>query len=282
MFEGCSSLTSVDMSGLDTGNVTDMFELFCVCASLLSLDLSSLDTGKVVNMDGMFKDCSSLNELDLSGLDTGKVVTTNSMFLDCAGLESLDLSGLDMGNVTNVEDMLFGCENLQTIKTPKTMDAVTLELPGTYKCGAETTTYITKNHFTGVELHKVVEETPTQKPTDDQSNAPADTDHNAESAQLLESYVKRCYQIILGREADQAGLEDWVGRLSRGEAMGGQIVEGFVNSEEFTNRKTTDDEYVNILYRAMFDREADTDGYNDWLNQLNAGTTRQYVLKGFV
>ena len=60
MFSGCSSLTSLDLSGFDTSNVTEMEAMFSDCSSLISLDLSSFDTSNVTDMDSMFKGCSGL------------------------------------------------------------------------------------------------------------------------------------------------------------------------------------------------------------------------------
>ena len=53
-FNGCK-FTSLDLSGWDTSNVTDMGYLFQDCSSLTSLDLSSWDTRKVTNIDFSLK-----------------------------------------------------------------------------------------------------------------------------------------------------------------------------------------------------------------------------------
>lgn len=47
MFNGCSSLRSLDVSGLDTGNVTNMQSMFNGCSSLQSLDVSGFNTSNV-------------------------------------------------------------------------------------------------------------------------------------------------------------------------------------------------------------------------------------------
>ena len=46
MFNGCSRLTSLDVSKFDTSKVTDMGSMFSECSSLTSLDLSNFDTSK--------------------------------------------------------------------------------------------------------------------------------------------------------------------------------------------------------------------------------------------
>jgi surface protein len=52
MFSRCESLISLDLSGFNTSNVTDMTWMFERCSSLQSLDLSSFDTRKVVYQMG--------------------------------------------------------------------------------------------------------------------------------------------------------------------------------------------------------------------------------------
>ena len=47
MFNGCSSLTDLDLSGFDTSSVTDMRKMFKNCASLTSLDFTGFDTSNV-------------------------------------------------------------------------------------------------------------------------------------------------------------------------------------------------------------------------------------------
>ena len=66
MFEGCSKLPSLDVSGWDTSKVTNMYQMFYGCSKLPSLDVSGWDTSKVTDMSHMFSYCSSLASLDLS------------------------------------------------------------------------------------------------------------------------------------------------------------------------------------------------------------------------
>ena len=115
MFEGCSSLKSLDLSGFDTSNVTNMSNMFEGCSSLKSLDLSGFDTSNVTDMSCMFDGCSSLESLDLSGFDTSNVTDMIYMLNDCCSLESLDLSGFDTSNVTDMSCMFDGCSSLESL-----------------------------------------------------------------------------------------------------------------------------------------------------------------------
>ena len=115
MFYGCSGLTSLDLSGLDTSCVADMSSMFDGCSGLTSLDVSGLDTSKVTDMRSMFRGCSGLTSLDLSGLDTSKVTDMDSMFHGCSGLTSLDVSGLDTSKVTDMGYMFNRCSGLTSL-----------------------------------------------------------------------------------------------------------------------------------------------------------------------
>lgn len=116
MFYWCSNLTTLNLSGFDTGKVTDMNSMFDGCSSLTSLDLSGWDTGSVTNITYMFRYCYNLTTLNLSGWDTGRVTTMNSMFDSCSSLTSLNLSGWDTVSVTNMGYMFRECSNLTNLK----------------------------------------------------------------------------------------------------------------------------------------------------------------------
>ena len=98
----------------------------------------------------------------------------------------------------------------------------------------------------------------------------------------LRAFVTRFYKHCLSRDPDQTGLDNWVADLRNGTLTGSDVAQGVVESQEFLNRNTSNGDYVTILYWAFFDREPDTAGYNNWLAQLNSGTSRGDVLNGFI
>ena len=115
LFYGCSSLASVDLSGLDTSKVTSLSSMFTDCSSLVSLDLSSLDTSKMASRSFMFEGCASITSLDFTSLDTSSVTSLSYMFSGCSSLETLDLSALDTSNVTDMRFLFSGCSSLSTV-----------------------------------------------------------------------------------------------------------------------------------------------------------------------
>ena len=114
MFSYCI-LTTLNLSGWNTGSVTNMSSMFQGCSRLTNLNLSGWDTGSVTDMSNMFFNCQSLTTLDLSGFDTGSVTDMSTMFQWCGKLTSLDVSGWDTGSVTNMRSMFNGCRKLETV-----------------------------------------------------------------------------------------------------------------------------------------------------------------------
>lgn len=115
-----------------------------------------------------------------------------------------------------------------------------------------------------------------------EEETPTDTPPNNSAEQQVRDFVSRMYTVALGRAAEEAGLNDWTNRLLTHETDGAGIANGFIMSDEFKNKKVSDEAYVDILYRTFFDREADAGGRSDWLEKLANGNSRDFVLAGFV
>ncbi len=94
-------------------------------------------------------------------------------------------------------------------------------------------------------------------------------------------FVERMYMEVLNRTADEPGVRSWVGALQDGSMTGVQVADGFIMSEEFLAKNMTNEEYVRIMYRAFFGRDADPEGLATWTNALATGWTKQEVFAGF-
>ncbi len=97
----------------------------------------------------------------------------------------------------------------------------------------------------------------------------------------IEAFVMRCYKLILNRDADQGGLQGWSDALESGAGQACQIIDGFVRSEEYVNRKLDYGASVDILYKTMLNRDADPDGRAGWVDALSQGYTLQHIINGF-
>lgn len=84
-FFGCSNLeTFIGLEYLNTSNVTNMASMFDGCYSLTSLDLSSFNTTSVTDMKMMFYGCTNLTTIYVrSGWSTANVTESSYMFEGC-------------------------------------------------------------------------------------------------------------------------------------------------------------------------------------------------------
>ncbi|EGY1137544.1 BspA family leucine-rich repeat surface protein [Listeria monocytogenes] len=115
MFKYCSSLTELDVSGLNTSAVTTMRDMFYSCSALEELDLSHFDTSSVTNMFYMFYDNEKLENLDVGNFDTSSVTNMYAMFANCTSLEELDVSNFDTNSATDMYRMFDSCVKLKKL-----------------------------------------------------------------------------------------------------------------------------------------------------------------------
>ena len=104
-----------------------------------------------------------------------------------------------------------------------------------------------------------------------------------EQAKLLKAFIIRLYTDALGRSSyTDEEIEYWYQELISGGSDGAHVAYGFFFSEEFKAKMLSDEEYLDLLYRVMFDRTADAEGKEVWLDKLAIGMSREYVYAGFV
>ena len=94
-------------------------------------------------------------------------------------------------------------------------------------------------------------------------------------------FVTRLYKICLNRTPDAAGLADWTAKLKSHKITGVEAAYGFFFSQEFINKKYSNTKYVEYLYKALMDRNADEAGKKDWVNRMKYGWIRQDIFYGF-
>lgn len=95
-------------------------------------------------------------------------------------------------------------------------------------------------------------------------------------------FVERFYNTVLERESDTEGLNYWTQELISNSSAGADIARGFIFSEEFSNRNSSNQDFVAVLYRAFFDRDYDIEGFNNWIQHLENGISRYAILDGFL
>ncbi len=128
MFYGCHNLTQITFGdNFNSEKVTNMSYMFYLCDELTTLDLSKFNYGAVTNMQGMFCECRRLQTLNIDlasagkiyqlwgSVETNKLVNASYMFKNCMNLTSLDLKTLTGHLFNNVEEMFSGCTKLATL-----------------------------------------------------------------------------------------------------------------------------------------------------------------------
>lgn len=120
LFSGCSSLKSIPV--INTQNVTDMSGMFSECAKLSSVPV--LDTSNVIDMNRIFSGCSSLTTVPL--LNTSNVTNMLAMFERCSSL--IEIPTLDTSKVTTMYSMFGRCTSLKQIPLLDTKRCVDMEI----------------------------------------------------------------------------------------------------------------------------------------------------------
>jgi len=109
-------------------------------------------------------------------------------------------------------------------------------------------------------------------------------EYGIEQVDKVNDFVRRFYEKALGRSADLNGMLYWSKELKEQRKSATEIAYNFIESEEFKNKNLNDEEYIKVLYKTFFDREAEEDevGFNYWLGELEKGKTRKEVLDSFI
>ena len=115
MFNCCSNLKALDLSGFNTSESTNFQCMFNNCESLERLNISSFKTARARDFSDMFSGCNVLEELDVSGFETSGAKNLMAMFFDCGELKELDVSGFDTSSVTNFTNLFTGCSSLKEL-----------------------------------------------------------------------------------------------------------------------------------------------------------------------
>lgn len=112
MFDGCSTIKSLDLSLFDISYTKLATNMFRNCTSLSSLNTENFDTYCLTNFIGMFSNCSSLTSINVSNFNMSNATIIGGMFSGCSGLTYIDVSNFDTSNVTSLSGMFNGCTNL--------------------------------------------------------------------------------------------------------------------------------------------------------------------------
>lgn len=118
MFDDCASLEDVDLSKLETGEIsaTGIIYLFMSCANLKNINMGSgINTSAVTSISNMYQGCSSLEEIDTSWITSEKIKAINYLAKDCTSLKRFtfadNFAGVLMSGGANYT--FNGCTSLE-------------------------------------------------------------------------------------------------------------------------------------------------------------------------
>ncbi len=98
---------------------------------------------------------------------------------------------------------------------------------------------------------------------------------------MVQAYVIRLYEKVLGRSPDVSGLRSWTELLLGGQSTGADVAAGFVFSDEYQRKSMGDGDFVEMLYQTMLNRASDAGGKAAWTRLLSCGVSRNGVFAGF-
>ncbi len=292
-FGGCKSLTAItvdsgnpfyksvdgvlfNMSGseLMTYPGGKAGESYTVPASVNKICESAFDSSSnLVNVkipdsvtyisDYAFANSTSLKEIKFpKGIDT----IFPSTCYKCSALEKVVIQE----GVTYIHQYAFGyCMALKEVTLPKSLE--TIASYGFNRCWALKNVYYAGSEADWANMY-IYSYNDTVKS--------ATKTYNYVTG--VQAFVERMYTIALNRSSDAEGLNNWVTMLEVGSHDGAGIAAAFLNGDEFKMRGLSNGDFVDVLYRTFFNREADSEGRSLWVATLDAGFSREYVLSQFV
>ena len=113
MFTNCN-LTTLDVSGFDTSNVTNIHRMFLNNSSLTALDVSGWDVSKVTDFEYMFCNCKKVATLDVSNWNPKSAQKMSATFYNCI-VTTLDVSKFDLSNLKSMDSIFGNCTQLTNI-----------------------------------------------------------------------------------------------------------------------------------------------------------------------
>ena len=126
--------------------------------------------------------------------------------------------------------------------------------------------------------------TPSKTPGNNPGKTPVSGSSNEQGTVVtFEDFVERLYVVALNRASEPEGKAFWCEHVGNGDLTGAECANEFLLSKEFNDRNLSDEDFLKVLYKTFFDRDAanDPDGFNFWMNSLKT-EGRDKVVDGFI
>lgn len=112
---GCSNITSLDLSSMNMSGVDYAFQAFASMLSLTDVNLDGVSFDSLVIGNGMFANDISLEELDFANVSMPMLEDASGMFYECSNLKTLSAKNIVGNSTTNISYILSGASSLETL-----------------------------------------------------------------------------------------------------------------------------------------------------------------------
>jgi hypothetical protein len=106
---------------------------------------------------------------------------------------------------------------------------------------------------------------------------------------VVDAFIERYYQSILGRASDPNGKAYWKQEVARMRALGADprevlrlMAKVYFFHSEYLARGRDNSQFVSDNYQTFFQRYPDSGGHSYWLNSLSQGFNREALVVGFM
>ena len=124
LFFDCEDLINVDLSNLNTTNMTRISYTFYNCKNLEEVNMTSIETSSVEYMEFLFAGCENLmNIIGLENLNTSSVKYTTGMFFNCKSIQNVNLSSFDLDNLEEPDGMFVNTQSLRAVNLGNSTNA---------------------------------------------------------------------------------------------------------------------------------------------------------------
>ena len=104
---------------------------------------------------------------------------------------------------------------------------------------------------------------------------------SAWKSDMISALVEKCYRVALGRDGSADEKNGWLQRVLTGNVTPGQMIRGFLTSDEFTARNLASGDIVRIMYQLYLNRDGSETEAAEWVARLDAGEGIGAVCNGF-
>ncbi len=105
----------------------------------------------------------------------------------------------------------------------------------------------------------------------------------SEYGKTPQDFIRFLYNRLLGREPDEAGYDEWIIAADKYSLGATELVVRFISSTECQEdiSEYSNEQFIIFLYKSLFNRASDSQGFENWLLNMNEGMTREDVIRNF-